>query len=165
MLHCGLIVDETHKPDKDRISCCPLAAVNNSYLKTDRNLQCKPAIGIKRFTVHKSHSNVFHHLLRGYLGICHPDHYAPGITHPSIVAVADSNAVVASIKYQQKHCIEKYAFGWSMKRENISWSNTCGTDAFIVAMTALVVQGRITIEVLEKIPELMQCVHLVASLV
>ena len=27
-LHCGLIVDETHKPDKYRICCCPLAAVN-----------------------------------------------------------------------------------------------------------------------------------------
>eukprot|EP00956_Cyclotella_meneghiniana_P034654 scaffold107190_cov40-Cyclotella_meneghiniana.AAC.1 len=39
-LHCGLIVDETHKPDKDRICCCPLSAVNTSYLKTDRNLQC-----------------------------------------------------------------------------------------------------------------------------
>eukprot|EP00956_Cyclotella_meneghiniana_P003339 scaffold4063_cov20-Cyclotella_meneghiniana.AAC.1 len=50
-LHCGLIVDETHKPDKDRICCCPLSAVNTSYLKTDRNLQCKPTTGIKRFTV------------------------------------------------------------------------------------------------------------------
>ena len=86
-----------------------------------------------------------------------------GITHPSIVAVTDSNAVVDSIKYQQKHCIEKYAFGWSMKYENISWKNTCGTDAFIVAMTALVVQGMISIEVLQKVPELMQCVHLVLS--
>ena len=88
-LHCGLIVDETHKPDKDRICCCPLAAVNISYLKTDRNLQCNKA-GIKRFTVselmehaknaHKSHNNVFYHLLRGYLEICHPDLYAPGKT-------------------------------------------------------------------------------------
>ena len=86
-----------------------------------------------------------------------------GITHPSIVAVTDSNAVVDSIKYQQKHCIEKYAFGWSMEYENISWKNTCGTDAFIVAITALVVQGRISIEVLQKVPELMQCVHLVLS--
>jgi len=92
-LHCGLIVDETHKPDKDRICCCPLAAVNISYLKTDRNLQCNKA-GIKRFTVselmehaknaHKSHSNVFYHLLRGYLEICHPDLYAPGKTLVSV---------------------------------------------------------------------------------
>ena len=75
-LHCGLIVDETHKPDKDRICCCPLAAVNNQYLNTDRNLQCK-GTSIKRFTVselmehaknaHKSHNNVFYHLL--YVGI------------------------------------------------------------------------------------------------
>ena len=92
-LHCGLIVDETHKPDKDRICCCPLAAVNISYLKTDRNLQCNKA-GIKRFTVselmehaknaHKSHNNVFYHLLRGYLEICHPTLYAPGKTLVSV---------------------------------------------------------------------------------